>query len=326
MNVPPRFLVSVRRYFPAGDRRLSHWHLVECDLHGRTLVRWTDGPMDHLGFDFDTERRRVFCLATSRRDRHRPWEVRRYDRPGGRPTVLARLPEGEFADGLSLSPDRRHIAVLGGWPDTFRILDTESGRQRASGKDAVSFRWIGVDTYETESSASRTRIGRLGGLRPAPGAADTSRAPFEIETEYPDDDGIAVHHVVDAAGNRTRLTGDPLWNRCLAENIIQGLELGEARPDGTWWIQTYPHRASSQVVGILDPARAAVRFAFRSPGEHLIVEDTPWVLGWAMQRFTPLGDILVEERPLHLLDRRHPGLWKRVWRNPHHVEQVTRIA
>ncbi|MFM7320985.1 MAG: hypothetical protein ACKO5K_05605 [Armatimonadota bacterium] len=321
-----RLLVSLRRYHPAGDPRLSHWQIVECDLLGRIRAQWTRGDADHFAMEHDPARNRVYCVRTSRRDRVRPVEVVRIDSPGAPPRVLARFEDGLTPYDLALSPDGRMVSVRTWAPrESCRILDTATGKQLASAPGTSEFEWIGPGAYRVEGESGSARFGRIGpGPRPTPPLPE--KPTVSLETEYPDEDGVGVLYCIAADGTRTRVEGDPLWNRCLRENLIQGVDLLDRRPDGTWWVATYPHRASLQVVGILDPARAQVRFAFRAPGTHLRLEGTPWVVGWPLQRFTELGELTIEERPLYRLDRRRPGHWRRMWPGAHHVDSLIRIA
>lgn len=337
----PRLLVSCRFYFPPGDRRLSHWRVIACDLRGRIHDHWTAPEEDATDFAFDPRRGRLFHTATPRADRPGVTEIWRRDAPGGRPTVLARTAPDDSVQSLRLSPDGRHLLVVCGDHDRCRILDSATGRAVKTVFPGDSeMAWVDRDTlrYETQSydaAARTTRFHRWTTRLSRPGRTvvaetdasfypgiDRSGGRFQVENTFPEDDGVAVPEVAHRDGRRTRITGDPAWNRLIRENVISALELGERLPDGRVVIQTSPHRASSQMVGRLDPESATVAFWFRNPGAHRFVPGTSWVVAWPLQVFTDHGDITVEERPLYRMHLDRPGRWERIWPGHHHAMQV----
>ncbi len=338
----PRLIVSCRFYFPAGDSRLSHWTVFQCDLDGKINDRWTPEDIDCRIFDWDRRHQRLYYVAETTRNKSTVLEVIRKDSPQSTPKVLQTFRDPIRIESLSLSPDGQHLAVGTDNPAKCRIVDTTHGATVREFDSGDSIQWISSDCLERRRRIGNPELGleateahylRLGRDQP-------ERVPYVEPIDFPivDRKGRLKRIVNDfESGGPVRLTlsgvqskpipitGDSRWRSRHRVNTIQGLQSGGRRTDGRYDVWTFPHQAPPQLVGAIDPDTAKITYEFSTPGDHLRTAGSPWVLGWPVVRWTKLGKATVAERPLHRMHVQKPDVWTRLWPGPHHCARVILI-
>ena len=157
-----------------------------------------------------------------------------------------------------------------------------------------------------------------------PSTQTASKAKFQLDNDFEGDD--AYTYIVDAAGRRTRLTGDERWRNRWNGDVIQALQLGERLPDSRYEVHTFSHRSTGQIVGKLDVEKAEISYWFTTPGDYRTLGDTGWLLGWPLRRFTKHGNIVIEESPLYRARIDNPEKWERIWPGAHHAGNAVQLA
>ena len=326
---PTTAFASVRFYYPPGDRRLSHWRVIGFDVAtGKILERWTDPLVDALPFSWDPIGKRVF-YTSSRRGQSES-VIEGLDKPGGKPRFLAcgfgpviPSPNGEFAAIMVTAAELQIIHIKTG-----NVLFVTGNANGVSWPNEHTFRytrsyqaWPGP-RYEDVPFTYDVRKRRAEKLTPSTQTA--SKANLQLENDFEGDDVLT--YMVDAAGRRTRLSGDARWTNRWKGNVIQALELGERLPDGRYEVHTYAHRSCDQIVGMLDIEKAEISYWFTTPGDYRKLADTGWMLGWPLQSWTKYGNITIEESPLYRARIDNPEKWERIWPDAHHAGNAVQVG
>ena len=326
---PTTAFASVRFYYPPGDRRLSHWRVIRFDVAtGKIQERWTDPLVDALPFSWDPIGKRVF-YTSSRRGQSES-VIEGLDKPGGKPRFLAcgfgpviPSPNGEFAAIMVTAAELQIIHIKTG-----NVLFVTGNANGVSWPNEHTFRytrsyqaWPGP-RYEDVPFTYDVRKRRAEKLTPSTQTA--SKANLQLENDFEGDDVLT--YMVDAAGRRTRLSGDARWTNRWKGNVIQALELGERLPDGRYEVHTYAHRSCDQIVGMLDIEKAEISYWFTTPGDYRKLADTGWMLGWPLQSWTKYGNITIEESPLYRARIDNPEKWERIWPDAHHAGNAVQVG
>ena len=325
---PTTAFASVRFYYPPGDRRLSHWRVIHFDVaSGKILERWTDPMVDALPFTWDPNGKRLYYSSSRRGQSENVIEV--LDKPGGKPRFLAcgsgpviPSPKGEFA-AIMVSAAELQIIHL----KTGNVLFMSGNANRLCWQDENTFRftrnyikWPENDpvdvlyTYDFRLRRAEKVVISPGNVRPP---------SVQLESYFDDD---VYNYLIDAAGRRTRVTGDARWTNRYKTNVIQGLQLGERLPDGRYEVHTYAHRSSEQIVGKLDVEKAEISYWFSTPGDYSRLGDTGWMLAWPLRRYTKYRNITIEESPLYRARIESPEKWERIWPGAHHAGHAVQLA
>ena len=320
---------SVRFYYPPGDKRLSHCRVIRFDIaSGKILEHWTDPMVDATPFTWDPLGKRLFYAGSRRGQSEDVIEV--LDKPGGKPRFLAcgsgpvfPSPHGDFAAIMVSATELQIIRLKSG-----NVLFTTGNASGVAWQTEHTFRytrsyqaWPGP-RYEDVPFTFDVRTRRAEKLTPSTQTA--SKAKFQLENDFEGDD--AYSYIVDAAGRRTRLTGDERWRNRWNGNVIQGLQLGERLPDGHYEVHTYAHRSCNQIVGKLDVEKAEISYWFTTPGDYRKLANTGWLLGWPLRRFTKHGSIVIMESPLDRARIDNPEKWERIWSDAHHAGNAVQLA
>jgi hypothetical protein len=320
---------SVRFYYPPGDTRLSHWRVIRFDVpSGKILERWTDPLVDAFPFTWDPRGKRLFYAGSRRGQSEDVIEV--LDKPGGKPRFLAcgsgqviPSPNGEFAAIMVSAAELQIIHLKSG-----NVLFTTGNATGVVWQNDHTFRytrsytkWPDNDVVDVlfNFDVLKRRAEKL-----MPSTQTASKAKFQLENDFEGDD--AYTYIVDAAGRRTRLTGDERWRNRWNGDVIQALQLGERLPDGRYEVHTFSHRSTGQIVGKLDVEKAEISYWFPTPGDYRNLADTGWLLGWPLRRFTKHGNIVIEESPLYRARIDNPEKWERIWPDAHHAGNAVQLA
>jgi hypothetical protein len=326
---PTTAFASVRFYYPPGDRRLSHWRVIHFDVAtGKILERWTDPLVDAFPFCFDAKSKRLFYSARRRGQSEDVIEV--LDKPGGKPRFVAcgsgnifPSPNGEFAAIMVSAAELQIIHIKTG-----NVLFATGNANGVAWQNEHTFRytrsyqaWPGprYDDVPFTYDVLKRRAEKV-----THSTQTASKANYQLENDFEGDD--AYSYIVDAAGRRTRLTGDVRWTNRWNGNVIQGLQLGERLPDGRYEVHTYAHRSCNQIVGKLDIEKAEIAYWFTNPGDYRKLADTGWMLGWPLQRWTKYGNITIEESPLYRARIESPEKWERIWPGAHHAGHLVQMG